>query len=189
MRPKRVHEIIACPQFQDGTYDESKYGGHAVEAILAEVLEKYGFEAQKEVSYENIVGHPDFVRVADQYVEFIEVKNTAQVSYLHVVQASMYKSLLYKVYNKPVLGYLLYVKFRVVLGDSPIVPKWARDLGVRYVFLPLDGGENYVNWGLFRLSYKSKIAGPYCVNCRNSECRIRPIIINGLRKNMLELEE
>jgi hypothetical protein len=189
MRPRRIHELTVCPQFQNGTYDESRHGGHAVEAILDDILSRYGFEAQKEVEYGNIVGHPDFVRVADQYVEFIEVKNTGQMSYSHVLQASMYKSLLYKVYNKPVLGYLLYVKFRVVLGDSPLTPKWIKDLGVRYIFLPLDGGENYVNWGLFRASYKSKLAGPYCINCRNSECKIRHIIINGPSSSTLNLEE
>jgi len=189
MKLKRVHELMMCPQFLNRTYDESRHGGHAVEAILDEVFSRYGFEAQKEVEYGGIVGHPDFVRVVDQYVEFIEVKNTGRMSYLHIIQASMYKSLLYKVYGKPVLGYLLYAKFRAVLGDSPIIPKWVKDLGMQYIFLPLDGGENYINWGLFRVSYKSKLAGPYCANCQNSECKIRHIIISGPSSSMLDLEE
>jgi len=188
MKPKRVHELITCPQYQNGEYDESKHGGHAAEAILEESLVRYGFEAQKEIQFNGIVGHPDFVKMTDSYIEFIEVKNTGQMSYTHVLQASMYKSLLHKIYNKPVLGYLLYVKFRAVFGDSPIVPKWVQDLGMNYIFLPIDGGNNYVNWGLFRLTYKSKIAGPYCVNCKNTECKIKHIIING-PSNTLELPE
>ena len=189
MRPRRVHEITTCPYFQNSVYDEVKHGGHAAEAMLAEVLSEYGFEAQKEIEHRGIVGHPDFLRISNEYIEFIEVKNTGQVSYAHILQASMYKSLLYKIYNKPVIGYMLYVKFRVVFGDSPLVPRWVNDLGMQYVFLPLDGGVNYVNWGLFRLSYRSKIAGPYCVNCRNSECKIRPIIINGPNNSTLDIEE
>ena len=101
----------------------------------------------------------------------------------------MYKSLLYKIHNVPVVGYLLYVKFRTVFGDSPITPKWVQDLGMQYVFLPIDAGISYVNWGLFRTSFKSKLAGPYCVNCRNSECKIRHIIINGPDNGALDLEE
>jgi hypothetical protein len=189
MKPKRVHELITCPQFQNSAYDEVKHGGHAAEAMIAEVLEKYGFSAQVEIEHKGIVGHPDFVKTTDSYIEFIEVKNTGQMSYSHILQASMYKSLLHKIRNVPIIGYLIYVKFRTVFGDNPITPRWVNDLGMQYVFLPLDGGVNYVNWGLFRLSYRSKIAGPYCVNCRNSECKIRPIIINGPVNGTLDLEE
>lgn len=189
MKAKRVHELITCPQYQNGEYDESRHGGHAVEAILEESLKRYGFEAQKEITYQNIIGHPDFVRIADSYIEFVEVKNTGQVSYTHVLQASMYKSLLHKIYNKPVLGYMLYVKFRTVFGDNPTTPSWVKDLGMNYVFLSLDAGTNYVNWGLFRLSYKSKLAGPYCVYCRNADCKIRHIILNGPNNSTLDTEE
>jgi hypothetical protein len=189
MRPKRVHEIVTCPQFQNGTYDESRHGGHAVEAVLAEVLEKHGFSAQVEITYKDIVGHPDFVKTTDNYVEFIEVKNTGQMSYLHILQASMYKSLLHKIRNVPIIGYILYVKFRVVLGDNPVTPRWVQDLGMQYVFMPLDAGNNYVNWGLFRVSFKSKLAGPYCVNCRNTDCGIRHIILNGPSSAHLDVKE
>jgi len=189
MKPKRVHELLTCPQFQNEAYDESRHGGHAAEAMLAEVLERYGFSAQVEIEYKSIVGHPDFVKTTDNYIEFIEVKNTGQMSYAHILQASMYKSLLHKIRNVPVVGYLLYVKFRTVFGDSPITPRWVQDLGMQYVFLPIDAGTNYVNWGLFRSSFKSKLAGPYCVNCRNTECKIRGVIINGLSNNTLNMEE
>jgi hypothetical protein len=188
MRTKRVHELITCTQFQNDEYDESRHGGHAAEVMLAEVLSRYGFEAQKEVEYKGIVGHPDFVRIADHYIEFIEVKNTGQASYSHVLQASIYKALLHKVYSRPVVGYLLYVKFRTVLGDSPITPRWVQDLGMQYIFLPVDSGENYINWALFRTSYRSKLAGPYCVYCRDAECKIRYIIINGPSSGMLDQE-
>ena len=189
MKSKRVHELITCPYFQNGAYDESRHGGHAAEVVLAEILSQYGFEPQREVEYKGVVGHPDFVRISNEYIEFIEVKNTGQASYLHLLQASMYKSLLYKVYNKPVVGYLLYVKFRVVLGDNPIVPKWVQELGMQYVFLPIDGGANYVNWGTFRASFRSRLAGPYCAICKNSECKIRGIIISGSSEGVLDVEE
>jgi hypothetical protein len=189
MKPKRVHEIITCPYFRNGAYDESKHGGHAAEAMLAEVLERYGFSGQVEIEYKDIVGHPDFVKTTDSYIEFIEVKNTGQMSYSHILQASMYKSLLHKIRNVPIIGYLLYVKFRTVFGDNPITPAWVRDLGMQYVFLPIDAGGNYVNWGLFRLSYKSKIAGPYCANCKNTECKIRGVVINGPSNSTLDTGE
>jgi hypothetical protein len=189
MTTKRVHQLITCPQIINGEYDESKHGGHAAEVMLAEVLEKYGFSAQVEIEYKGIVGHPDFVKTTDNYIEFIEVKNTGQISYSHILQASMYKSLLHKIRGVPIIGYILYVKFRVVFGDSPIVPKWVQDLGMQYVFLPLDAGANYVNWGLFRLSYKSKLAGPYCAYCRNADCKIRHIILNGPNNSTLDTEE
>ena len=101
----------------------------------------------------------------------------------------MYKSLLHKIRNVPIIGYILYVKIRVVLGDNPIMPEWVRILGFQYIYLPIDAGGNYVNWGLFRTSFKSKLAGPYCVNCRNSGCKIRPIIINGPSSSSLDAEE
>jgi hypothetical protein len=179
MKPKRVHELITCPQIVNGTYDESRHGGHAAEALLGKALAKHGFRPQVEIEHRGVVGHPDFVKIDDEYIEFIEVKNTGQISYTHVLQASMYKSMLHKIHNKPVIGYMLYVKFRTVFGDNPTVPSWAKDLGMNYVFLPIDGGENYVNWGVFRTSFKSKLAGPYCIHCRNTECKIKQVILNG----------
>jgi len=39
------------------------------------------------------------------------------------------------------------------------------------------------------VSFKSKLAGPYCVNCRNTDCKIRHIILNGPSNSTLDAEE
>ena len=174
---KRVTELIVCPSYRGPEYDETKYNGHAVEAVLKEHLVSHGFQDQVEVKYRDVVGHVDFMREVGDYVEFIEVKNTAAMKYTHLWQAAVYKSMLAKVYNKPTVGHVMYVKFETVFGEAPVRPAWV-PADWKYIHIDLDSGEHYVNWALFRATWQSKIAGPYCATCQAS-CRIRYIIRKG----------
>lgn len=184
---KRVSQLLICPHYQGSEYDESKYNGHAVEAVLEEHLKKYGFQPQVEIKYREVVGHPDFMAERDNYIEVIEVKNTAGMKYLHLLQLAAYKSMLYKIYNKPVLGYLTYIKFETVFGEAPTRPAWVPS-DWKYIHIDIDSGEHYVNWLRFRSTYSSRIAGPYCISCR-ADCKLKFVILNGpSNKSLLEAE-
>lgn len=184
---KRVTELIICPDYRGPEYDESRFNGHAVEAVLKNHLVAHGFQDQVEMRYGSIVGHIDFFAERGDYVEIIETKNTATVKYTHILQLASYKALVHKIYNKPVIGHLAYIKFETVLGESPVRPAWVPD-GWKYVHIDIDSGEHYINWLLFRTDYKSKIAGPYCISCQ-TDCKIKHIIRKGpSNKLLLEVE-
>ncbi len=175
---RRVTEIILCPQYTGPEYDEVRYNGHAVEAVLFEHLVKYGFQPQVEIKYRDIVGHVDFLREGESYIEILEIKNTAAVKYTHVLQLAMYKSIAGAVYNKPVVGHLIYTKFEAVLGEAPVRPAWVPQ-DWKYIHLDVDSGMHYVNWGLVRASWKSRISGPYCITCQTKGCPIRAAVRFG----------
>lgn len=171
----RVHKIIRCPQYTNDEYDEVRYNGYGTEHSVYSVLKHHGFEAQKELKYGPVEAHVDFFKDGD-YIEFVEVKNTSAVSYLHLLQVSMYKSLISQIYNKPVLGYLWYTKMKFVLGESVYRPQWLPDY-VFYIFTNFEAGQNYVNYGILRSSYKATIAGPYCISCK-AQCKIKSVILS-----------
>jgi len=183
MQLRRVTELLVCPEYQGPEYDESRFNGHAVEAILGEHLKRFGFTEQVEVRFHEVMGHVDFMREADGYIEIIEVKNTASMKYLHILQLASYKSLLYSVYNKPVIGHLMYVKFETVIGEAPVRPQWVPKEW-KYVHLDVDSGGHYINWLRVRSTYRSRIAGPYCIMCR-TECKLKDVVRNGLPKGQV----
>ena len=169
----RVHKLITCLFFQSSDYDESKHGGHAVEAVLYDVLKEYGFRPQQEIVYNQIIAHPDFVRETEEYIEVIEVKNTCSMSYTHVLQLSVYVALLYKLYNKPVMPYLIYTKFRIVIGANPTPPEWFHRLAFDYVFLPVASGEEYVDYMALKARANKKSPGPHCKYCTTESCEFK----------------
>jgi hypothetical protein len=177
---KRVTELVLCPYYRGPEYDESRFNGHAVEAVLFEHLLKYGFQPQVEIRYRDIVGHVDFLREADSYIEILEVKNTASVKYSHLLQLALYKSIAGAVYNKPVVCHLVYVKFETVIGEAPVRPAWV-PADWKYVHVDIDAGEHYINWGLFRAAWSSRIAGPYCATCQ-ADCRIKYVVRRGQKE-------
>jgi Domain of unknown function DUF83. len=169
----RVHKLITCLYFQNEGYDESKHGGHAVESLLYETLKEYGFKPQQEIVYNQIIAHPDFIREAEEYIEVIEVKNTCSMSYTHVLQLSMYVALLHKLYGKPVVPYLIYTKFRIVLGSNPTPPEWFHKFAFDYVFLPITSGEEYISYAELKVKANKKSPGPYCKYCSAESCEFK----------------
>jgi hypothetical protein len=176
---RRVHQIISCPFFEGTEYDESNHMGHAAESVVWEVLEKYGFQPQKELVWSRLEGHIDFYRHFKDRAEVVEVKNTSHMSYSHILQLALYKALVYAATGLPVLGYLVYTKFHKVIGDSPKTPDWVHDLEFVYIHLPIESGVHYIRWADFRASYKKPIAGPYCLRCLRWDCPARKVIKGG----------
>jgi len=176
---RRVHQIITCPFFEGREYDESAHMGLAVESLVGEVLEKYGFEPQKEFTWGRVVGHIDFYRQLKTRAEVVEVKNTGAMSYQHLMQLAVYKALVHAATGLPTLGFLIYTKFHKVIGDSFKIPDWVHDLEFVYIHLPIDSGVNYIRWADFRALYKKPIAGPYCVRCFRKECPARRAVVGG----------
>jgi hypothetical protein len=174
---KRVHKIITCPSFEGREYDEVGNMGYAVESLVGEVLEKYGFRPQVEFTWGNVVGHIDFYRQVGNRAEVVEVKNTGAMSYQHLLQLAVYKALVYAVTGLPTLGFLIYTKFHKVIGDSFKTPEWVHDLEFVYIHLTLDSGMNYINWASFRATYKKPISGPYCIRCLRRDCPARRAVV------------
>jgi len=174
---RRVHQIITCPFFEGREYDENAHMGHAAESVIYEILEKYGFKAQEEFVWGHVTGHIDFYRQVRDRAEVVEVKNTGHMSYQHLLQLAVYKSLVHKTTGLPTLGFLIYTKFHKVIGDSPVTPDWVHDLGFVYIHLPIESGAHYIHWADFRASYKKPIAGPYCMRCLRKDCPARRAVV------------
>jgi hypothetical protein len=176
---RRVHQIITCNFFEGREYDEANHMGHAAESAIGEVLERHGFKPQHEVVWGRVEGHMDFYREVRDRAEVVEVKNTGHMSYQHLLQLAVYKALVHASTGLPVLGFLIYTKFHLIIGDSPTVLEWVRDLGFVYIHLPIESGAHYINWAGFRAAYKKPIAGPYCLRCAKWDCPARRAVSAG----------